>query len=213
MRMAVLSGQGQDEPAAWPDGQAHGRTLGAGGVRRLPLAVRTGSRPIGEAVTLNWGVRPTGRWRGLPCPSPASHCRGCPQEELIGGDGVQAGVRRPHPGGSGRPAGRRACPACHGEVLECPPGGPGLGAGVDERSGAEACFPPPIGSTDEGGAGGSAGIGERLPSVGAGGPVGGLPAGGSSLGGADRLAVRESLGRPCRGEPNIMKPIGHIPLA
>jgi hypothetical protein len=25
---------------------------------------------------------------------------GCPQEELIGGDGVQAGVRRPHPGGS-----------------------------------------------------------------------------------------------------------------
>jgi hypothetical protein len=39
---------------------------------------------------------------------------GCPQEELIGGDGVQTGVRRLHPGGSRRPAG--------GEVLEVPTG-------------------------------------------------------------------------------------------
>jgi hypothetical protein len=32
----------------WPAGQRHGRTLGAGGVRRLAAAVRTGSRPIGH---------------------------------------------------------------------------------------------------------------------------------------------------------------------
>ena len=30
---------------------------------------------------------------------------------------------------------------------------------------------------------------------------------------ADRHAVGESLGRSCRVEPNIKKPIGHIPLA
>jgi hypothetical protein len=54
----------------WPAGQTHGRTLGAGGVRRLAAAVRTGSVPIGWTVTLNWRVRPTGRSRGPPCPSP-----------------------------------------------------------------------------------------------------------------------------------------------
>ena len=30
---------------------------------------------------------------------------------------------------------------------------------------------------------------------------------------ADRHAAGESLGRTCRVEPNIKKPIGHIPLA
>jgi hypothetical protein len=30
---------------------------------------------------------------------------------------------------------------------------------------------------------------------------------------ADRDAAGESLGRSCRVEPNIKKPIGHIPLA
>jgi hypothetical protein len=30
---------------------------------------------------------------------------------------------------------------------------------------------------------------------------------------ADRHAAGESLGRSCRVEPNIKKPIGHIPLA
>jgi hypothetical protein len=53
----------------WPAGQTHGRTLDAEGVRRLTAAVRTGSRPIGWAVTLNWGVRPTGRSSDPPCPS------------------------------------------------------------------------------------------------------------------------------------------------
>jgi hypothetical protein len=50
MRIAVLSGQGQDVQGAWwpwPAGQTHGRTLGAGGVRRLAAAVRTRSVPIG----------------------------------------------------------------------------------------------------------------------------------------------------------------------
>ena len=71
---------------------------------------------------------------------------GCPQKQLVGGDGVQAGVRRPHPGGSGRPAGLRACPARHGrgprgahEAIEDWVRGPTSG------SGAETYFPPSIG--------------------------------------------------------------------
>jgi hypothetical protein len=58
MRIAVLSGQPRTcrpRGLPWPAGRAHGRTLGAGGVRRLAVAVRTGSRPIGWAVTSNWG--------------------------------------------------------------------------------------------------------------------------------------------------------------
>src|SRR5829696_8234764 len=46
MCIIVLSGQGQDGRAAWLSvvgWQAHGRTLGGGSVRRLAVAVRTGS--------------------------------------------------------------------------------------------------------------------------------------------------------------------------
>ena len=40
-----------------------------------------------------------------------------------------------------------------GEVLEVPPGGPGLGARADERLRRGSLLPPPIGSTDECGGG------------------------------------------------------------
>jgi hypothetical protein len=103
---------------------------------------------------------------------PASHCR-VSAEELIGGGDVQASVPRPHPGGSGRPAGLQACPAGHGEVLEVATGGPGLGAGRRAAPGREACLCRRSGRRMSVEGGGSVGIGKRLPSVGAGGPVGG----------------------------------------
>ena len=114
MRIVVLSGHDPDERAAvwpWSAGHVHGRTLGGGGVRRSAVAVRTGSVPIGWAATLHWDVRTVER-SAMSVARPAA--AGCPQEELVGGDGVQAGVRRLHLGGSGRPAGLRASPARHG---------------------------------------------------------------------------------------------------
>src|SRR5215217_3076683 len=71
---------------------------------------------------------------------------GCPQEKLVDGDGVLAGVRRPHPGGSGQPAALQACPARHGRrSSRCPLAGPGLGARADERLRRGDLLPPPIG--------------------------------------------------------------------
>jgi hypothetical protein len=123
MRIAVLSCPVRARTCRprgrpWPTGQAHSRTLGSGGVRRLAVAVRTGSRAIGWAVTSNWGcpAERTVERSAMSVARPAT--AGCPQEELIGGDGVQTGVRRRHPGESGRPAGLWACPAHHGEILE-----------------------------------------------------------------------------------------------
>jgi hypothetical protein len=57
--------------------------------RRRPVA----STPSGQAVTWNGDVRPTGRSAGPPCSSAGQPLPGCPHEDLIGGDGVQAGVR------------------------------------------------------------------------------------------------------------------------
>jgi hypothetical protein len=124
----------------WPAGQTHGRTLGAGGVRRLAAAVRTGStHRLGGHLELGMSGGPDGREVGH-VRRPASQCW-CPREELIGGDGVQAGVRRPRPGGSARPDGLRACRARHGEVLEVPTGRSRVGcAGPTSGSGAEACL-------------------------------------------------------------------------
>lgn len=65
---------------------------------------------------------------------------GCLREEPIGGDGVQMSVRRPHPDGSGRPDGQRACPARYGEVLEVPTGRSRVRRGPTSGSGAEACL-------------------------------------------------------------------------
>jgi hypothetical protein len=140
-----------------------GRTLGAGGVRRLAAAVRTGSRPIGWAVTLNWGC-PADRTlesSAMSVTRPAT--AGCPQEELIGGDGVRASVRRPHPGGSGRPDGLLACPAGHGEVLEVPTGRSRVRRGPTSGSGAKALLAPSIGWTEECGAGWVGGSRQALP--------------------------------------------------
>jgi hypothetical protein len=100
----------------WPAGQAHGRTLGAGRFRRLAAAVRTKSRPIGEAVTLNWGC-PADRTlerSAMPVTRPAT--AGCQQEELIGGGGCPGGCpaaapwrkRRPDEGGHVRHATARS---------------------------------------------------------------------------------------------------------
>jgi hypothetical protein len=64
---------------------------------------RLGRRRVGRwalEVSAAW-PSPSGRSRGPPCRRPASHCR-VSEAEPIGGDGVQAGVRRRHPGGSGR---------------------------------------------------------------------------------------------------------------
>jgi hypothetical protein len=227
MRIVVLSGHGQDEraawlavvgwPGAWSDagrlsscpvmarmsgqrgwpwsaGQAHGRTLGGGGVRRLAVAVRTGSVPIGWAVTLNWDVRTVER-SAMSVARPAT--AGCPQEELVGGDGVQAGVRRLHPGGSGRPAGLRACPARHGR------GPRGAHRAVQGWRAGRRAAPArrPAFATDRADGrgwrrGGSLGIGKWLPSVGASGP-------GALLGGGSPLAAGESLGTSCSDRASI----------
>jgi hypothetical protein len=132
IRIAVLSGQGHDVQAAWlvvagwPDAWSDaGRWRCPPLSRRRPDGVRT--YRLGGHSELGVSGRPDGREvRHVRHPAAAA---GCPQEELIGGDGVQTGVRRPHGGGSGRPDGLPACPARHGEVLQVPtrclPGGPG----------------------------------------------------------------------------------------
>ena len=148
-RIVVLSGHGQDEraawlavagwPGAWSDaGRWRCPPLG----RHSPDRVRT--HRLGGHLELGMSGRPDGR-EVRQVRRPASHCW-VSQEQLVGGDGVQAGVRRPHPGGSGRPAGLRACPARHGrgprgahEAIEDWVRGPTSG------SGAETYFPPSIG--------------------------------------------------------------------
>jgi hypothetical protein len=65
----------------WPADQAHGRTQGGGGVCRLAVAIRTGSVPIGWAVTLNWGC-PADRTVERSAMSVARPANaGCPQED------------------------------------------------------------------------------------------------------------------------------------
>jgi hypothetical protein len=203
MRITVLSGQPRTcrpRGLPWPAGRAHGRTLGAGGVRRLAVAVRTGTRPIGWAVTSNWG-----------CPADRTVKRSAmsvarPATARVSAGGTdrrrwcQPGVRRRHPGGSGRPAGLRACPASHGRGPRgAHRGDPGLGARVDERLRRGSL----LSATDrvDGGVWGR--VGQRVlvsgsrPSALAG-RAGALLDGGSSPGTADRLAAGESVGRSCR---------------
>jgi hypothetical protein len=158
----------------WPAGQTHGRTLDAEGVRRLTAAVRTGSRPIGWAVTLNWGC-PADRTverSAMSLGRPAT--AGCPQEELIGRRRCPGGCRASAPWRKGRPAGQRACPACHGEVLEVPTGRSRVGCAGRPAAPARRPAFRHRSADGRGWAGGSAGIGERLLSVGAGGPGGGF---------------------------------------
>jgi hypothetical protein len=156
MRTAVLSGQGQDADAAWlawPAGHRHGRS-DAGRWRCPPLAaaVRTGSGPIGWAVTLNWDVRPTGRSRGPPCPSPGQPLPRCPQEVLVGGGGVQTSVRRPHPAEA---AGQLDCGRVRHAMARssrCPPGVQGE-ARADERLRRGSLLCHSVGPTEECGGG------------------------------------------------------------
>src|SRR5215216_5546266 len=90
MRIALLSGHGQDEQAtsvvswlgAWSDALRW---------RCPPLDARrpVASVAIGQAVTLDWGVRPTGQSAGAAMSVGRPGTARCPQEELIVGDGVR----------------------------------------------------------------------------------------------------------------------------
>jgi hypothetical protein len=220
MRIAVLSGQPRTcrpRGLPWPAGRAHGRTLGAGGVRRLAVAVRTGSRPIGWAVTSNWGcpadrtVKRSARSIARPATARVSaggtdRRRRCP-----------GGCRASAPWRKGRPAGLRACPASHGEVLEVPTGRSRVGCAGRPAAPARRPAFRHRSADGRGWAGGSAGIGERLLSVGAGGPGGGFCSTSVVSRRADRLAAGESLGRSCRGraqhqEANRTHPVSEVKL-
>ena len=189
------------------------RRLGVGGVRRLAVTVRTGSRPIGWAVTSNWGcpadrtVKRSAMSVGRPATARVSAGRTDRRRRCPGGCPATAPWRKPggQPdcGMSGTP--RRSPRGATGDR--------GLGGWADERLRRGGLLPPPIGPTEEGGRGGSAGIGERLASVGAGGRAGALLGGGWSRRGliGSRRANRSA--RLAGVEPNIKKPIGHTPLA
>lgn len=157
----------------WPAGQAHGRTLGAGRCpplgRRCPDRVRTRRR--GGHLELGVSGRPDGR-EVRHVRRPASHCR-----VSAGG----AGRRRRCPGGcpAAAPWRKRAAswtagmPARHGvRSSRWPPAVQGWVRGPTSGTGAEACFRHRSGRRTIVEAGGSAGIGKRLPSVGASGPGG-----------------------------------------
>jgi hypothetical protein len=205
IRIAVLSGQGQDVQAAWLAVASWPGAWSDAGRWRCPprgAAVRMGSRPIGWAVTLNWGC-PADRTLERSAMSvirPATV--GCPQEELIGGDDVRASVRRPYPGGSGRPDGLLACPARHGEVFEVPTGRSRVWVRADERLRRGSLH-----ATDRADGRGWRWVGQwvsasnfRLSAL-AGRP--GLCSAAGSLRGPDRLAAGESLGMSCSGSASI----------
>jgi hypothetical protein len=205
MRKAVLSGQGQDVdtawlavagwPEAWSDaGRWRCPPLG----RRRPDRVRT--RRLGGHIELGVSGRPDAREVRMSVAWPAA--AGCPQEELIGGDGVQVGVRRPHLAEVGAQTDCRHVRNAMARSSRWPPGGPGLGAPTSGFS-AEACLRHQSGRRTRVEAGGSVGIGKELPSVGAGGPAGGSARRRVVPGGADRLAAAESLGMSCSGRASI----------
>jgi hypothetical protein len=145
--MARMSGQ---RGWPWSAGQAHGRTLGGGGVRRLAVAVRTGSIPIGWAATLT-GM--SGRSRGPPCPSPGQPLPGVRRRNWsaetvsrrVSGDCTLAEAGGQPDCGHVRHA--------TGEVLEVPTGRSRVGARADERLRRGDLLPPPIGPMDECGGG------------------------------------------------------------
>ena len=102
----VLSGQGQDVQVAWLAVAGWPEAWSDAGRWRCPplaAAVQTGSRPsAGRSPRTGVSGRPDGR-EVRHVRRPASGCR-----VSAGGTdrrrGVQRGVRRPHPGGSRRPA-------------------------------------------------------------------------------------------------------------
>jgi hypothetical protein len=109
---------------------------------RCPLAaaVRTGSRPIGLAVPWTWGVRPTGRSRGPPCPAPDQPLSGVRRRDWS----AETVSRRVSGGRTLADAGVQ--PDC-GHVRNamarssrCLPGRPRVWCGPTSGSGAEACY-------------------------------------------------------------------------
>jgi hypothetical protein len=179
-----------------------GRTLGAGGVRRLAAAVRTGSRPIGWAVTLNWGC-PADRTlesSAMSVTRPAA--AGCPQRDWS----AETVSRRVSGGRTLAEAGVQTdcwhVRHAMARSLRCLPGGPGLGAGRPAVPARKPCLRHRSGGRRSVARGGSVGLGKHFPPVGAGGLAGALLGGGLSPG-ADRLAVGESLGRSCSGSASV----------
>jgi hypothetical protein len=181
----------------WPAGQAYGRTLGGGGVRRLAVAVRTGSVPIGWALTLNWDVGPTGRSRGPPCPSPGQPLPGVRRRNWStgrcpGGCPAAAPWRKR---AASRTAGMSGTPRA--EVLEVPTRRSRVGCAGRRAAPARRPTSTTDRATDDcGRRGGSVGFGKWLSSVGASGP-GLCSAAGSPL------AAGESLGTSCSDRASI----------
>jgi hypothetical protein len=212
MRIAVLSGQGPDVQAAWiaVAGWPGGWALEVSAAWPSPSG--PGPDPSAGRSPRTGGVRPTGRSRGPPCPSAGQPLPGCPQEELIGGDGVQAGVRRRHPGGSRAASRTAACPARQGGVLEVPRVIEGWVGGPTSGSGAEACFRHRSGRWTRVG-GWVSGYRRAARVCRRWGRAGALLGGGWSRRGliGSRRANRSA--RLAGVEPNIKKPIGHTPLA
>jgi hypothetical protein len=141
----------------WPAGQTNGRTLGAGGV---PSPSGLGPYPSVGRSPRTGDVR-TVEGSAMSVARPAA--TGCPQEELIGGDGVQAGVQRPHPGGSARPAGLQACRQAMARSSRCRRAIDGWVRGPTSGSSAEACSRDRSGRRTRAGTGGVSGCRQATP--------------------------------------------------
>ena len=162
----------------WPAGQRHGRTLGAGGVPAWPPPSGPDVDPSAGRSPRTRDVRPTGRSRRPPCPSPGQRL-----------PGVRRGTDRRRWCPDGCPAvapWRKWAASLTAGVSGAPRRGPGGGhravqgwmRGPTSGSDAESCY-----ATDRVDGRvwrrvGSVGIGKQLPSVGAGGTVGALLGGG-----------------------------------
>jgi len=202
MRIAVLSGQGQNVQAVagWPDAWSDaGRWRCPPLGRRRPDRVRT--HRLGGHIELGCPADRTLERSAMSVGRPAT--AGCPQEELIGGGGCPGGCPAAAPGRK-RAASRTA--GMSGTPWRGPRGAhrrSRVGRGPTSGSGAEACLRHRSGRRTSVGAGGSVGIGKRLLCVGAGGPAGGSARRRVVPGGGDRLAAGESLGMSCSGRATI----------
>jgi hypothetical protein len=230
VRMLVAAGVGRRRACALPSYPVRARTCRPRGwpwpaARRMvgrwalevsaawPSPSGPGPGPIGWAVTSNWG-----------CPADRTVKRsamsvGRPATARVSAGGTDQRRRVQGVSGDGSLAEVGGQPDC-GHVRQamarssrCPPGGPGLGARVDERLRRGSLLRHRSGRRWRVGR-----VGQRVsvsgsPSVGAGGPggvlldVGSLSAGLIGSRRANRSAGLAGV------EPNIKKPIGHIPLA
>jgi hypothetical protein len=182
----------------WPAGQTHARTLGAGGVRRLADAVRTGPDPSARRSPRTGDVRPTDVERSaMSVARPAA--AGCPQ----------GGTDRRRRCSDGCPTAalwRKWAASLTAGVSGTPRCGPrgvhravqGWMRGPTSVSDAEACY-----ATDRVDGRLWRRVGQWVSASNS--PPSALAAGrgrcsaAGSPGGADRLAAGESLGTSCSG--------------